>query len=308
MGVWGAGLYSGDFALDLRAAVGAVVRLPVDPDRIVEILSGMEPSAAGDPNDEEHATFWLVVADQFARRGIAHEPVRRRALQIIDAGADRTALERLGMRPADIGKRLGILAQLRERIAGPITGGRRRVLAKPQPFLAEIGDVLVYPTCNGKCINPYLASRAHDRQHTPQGPAPWAQDGWGAIVVIDRGRAFDFLAWYRPVTLAHSTGEKPSLEVLRTELPWRLGAPGTLSASHVRKMELERIGAFAIDPGRRDRQFPGLRPGTSAAISDISLANSMAAAPGPPAAVSSLWKPRSDAARAIRGIGAILRA
>ena len=68
MGLWGTGLYSSDFAMDLRSTVGAVARLPFDGDRLVEILSETEPTAAGNPDDEQHTTFWLVVADQFAKR------------------------------------------------------------------------------------------------------------------------------------------------------------------------------------------------------------------------------------------------
>ena len=71
MGVWGSGLYSGDFALDLRSTIGAVCRLPFDSDRLLEVLCESEPDAAFDGNNEDHTTFWLLVADQFARRGIA---------------------------------------------------------------------------------------------------------------------------------------------------------------------------------------------------------------------------------------------
>ena len=84
MGIWGSGLYAGDFAADLRAAVGAVARLPFDGDRLVEILSEVEPDASRNPADEDHITFWLVVADQFARRGIVSPHAQARALAIID--------------------------------------------------------------------------------------------------------------------------------------------------------------------------------------------------------------------------------
>jgi hypothetical protein len=46
MGVWGPGLYSGDFAADLRQAIRAVVRLPFEAEKLVDILVSMEPSAA----------------------------------------------------------------------------------------------------------------------------------------------------------------------------------------------------------------------------------------------------------------------
>lgn len=38
MGVWGAGLYSGDFAMDLCSTIGAITRLPFDGDRLAVIV------------------------------------------------------------------------------------------------------------------------------------------------------------------------------------------------------------------------------------------------------------------------------
>jgi len=93
MGVFGTGLYAGDFAMDLRSAIGAVLRLPFDPERLSEILCETEPGAARDPNDEDHTTFWLVTADQFAKRCIISVRVREQALSIIDSGADLDAVD-----------------------------------------------------------------------------------------------------------------------------------------------------------------------------------------------------------------------
>src|SRR5438874_7908810 len=160
MGVFGTDLYSGDFALDLRSTVGAVLRLPFDPDELVDVLSGTQPSAANNPNDEEHTTFWLVVADQFAKHGVACDNVRSKALAIIDGGTDLAALEKLGMKESDLRKRRRMLDELRARlVAAPMTSKRRNILRKPQPLLMEVGDVLVYPTCGGENINPYYTSK-----------------------------------------------------------------------------------------------------------------------------------------------------
>jgi hypothetical protein len=74
---------------DLRATVAAVLRLPFDADKPVDILCGPQPSAANNPSHEEHTTFWFVVADQYR--------VRSKALTIIDSGADIATLERLGI-------------------------------------------------------------------------------------------------------------------------------------------------------------------------------------------------------------------
>jgi hypothetical protein len=142
MDVWGAGLYSGDFAADLRAAIRAVARLPFDADKLVDILSGIEPAAANNSADEDHTTFWLVVADQFTKRGIASEKVLNKALGIIDQGAGMNVLAQLGMEPALLRKRQQILTELRAQLeSAPRVSKLRAVLKKPQPFLMESGDV-----------------------------------------------------------------------------------------------------------------------------------------------------------------------
>src|SRR5689334_6569972 len=116
MGVWGSRLYGGDFALDLRAAVKAVAQLPFEGDRLLDILIEIEPSAAANQGDEDHTTFWLVLADQFAKRGVSCDRVRDRALQIIDSGQDTEMLRSLGMKTSDLEKRRVVLSEVRDRI------------------------------------------------------------------------------------------------------------------------------------------------------------------------------------------------
>src|SRR5262249_32693738 len=154
---------------------------------------------------------------------------REKALRIIDAAQDIASLERLGMKPADIRKRRKVLEEVRARIDAPPVTKRRSVLKKAQPLLMNPGDVIVYPTCRGKCINPYCASKELDQQYTKNGPIPWMQDGWAAAIIIDSGRAFEFLSWYRPLTVAAASSDKPNLHSLRGDLLWRLELPGTCS-------------------------------------------------------------------------------
>src|SRR5580658_555750 len=147
MGVFGAGLYSGDFALDLRSTISAVVRLPFDSDKLVHILCESETKVANAPGDEDHSTFWLVIADQFAKRSIACDRVRDKAIEIIDSDADVAMHEKRGMNASDLRKRRKMLKDLRERITAPAVRPRPRpVLKKPQALLMNIGDVFAYPT------------------------------------------------------------------------------------------------------------------------------------------------------------------
>jgi hypothetical protein len=103
------------------------------------------------------------------------------------------------------------------------------------------------------------------------------------MVILDAGRAFDFLAWYRPLTLATAMTEKPNFTSLQGDLIWRLGRPGTCTAAHFKRMGIEKIGEMVIDRAEVRKYFGELRPGKSAAVSGISIANQMSAGPYLPA-------------------------
>jgi hypothetical protein len=123
----------------------------------------------------------------------------------------------------------------------------------------------------GPNINPYFPSKEMNKIYTKGGPKPWTQDGWGAMLVVDRGRAFDYFAWYRVLTLAESMPQKPAPEsLLDGNTLWRLSLPGTCLVRHYARLELEKIGALPVSSTKVKNLFPGLRPGTSAAVSDIS--------------------------------------
>jgi len=273
MGIWGTGLYSGDFAKDLSSAARAVSQLPFDGERLAELLCAVEPGAASNATDEDHTTFWLVLADQFAKRGIVCARLKQKALEIIDGGEDLTRLSQLGMDSTRIRKRKKMLGQLRGRIlnaAPPATP--RRVLKKPQMLVMNEGDVVVYPTARGNPINPYFPTVEKIR------PA-WTQDGWSAAVIVETGREFDFLAWYRPMTIATAMTGKPGFEEVLANEVWVMRLPGTCSASHVRKMQLEKIGSVTIDGEKLKGRFPKEPTGRSAAVNDISIANRFSVGP-----------------------------
>ncbi len=266
MGSWGTSLYSGDFAADLRRTVAVVARLPFDAERLVDFIIEVEPGAANNPRADDHTVFWLVVADQFARRGVRSARVRDAALEIIDSGQDLEAMARLGMSERDREKRAKNLAEVRARLLSTDEAKRRRVLKRPQPFLWDTGEVLLYPTSHGRCINPYF----RDKSLIAGG---WTQDGWAAAVIVERGRAFEFLPWYRPLVVASVLPDKPGFDEIVARRQWRLDRPGTVTQVHVDRMEIERAGVVSVDPSRLHARFPGLPTGRSAAVNDISIAN-----------------------------------
>jgi hypothetical protein len=170
------------------------------------------------------------------------------------------------------------LEEVRQRILTPQSKATpREVLKTPQPLLMHTGDVLVYPTFGGRCRNPYFVDQNKDRLGTAT--PPWQAESWAAMVIVDSGRAFDFLAWYRPLTLAHAVAEKPTLSELQLDLIWKLGRPGTCSASHFKRMGIEKIGEIVIDRKKLTTNFGEMRPGISAAVSDISIASQISVDP-----------------------------
>ena len=271
MGVFGCGLYSGDFAMDLRSTVKAVSRLPLGADKLADIIMRVEQQAADNRMDEDHATFWLVLADQFSKRGLESSRVRDKALHIIDSGSDLAMLERLGMSSSGLVKRKRVLDELRGRLLVKTIAKSRPTLKKPQKYVMDQGDVLIYPTFGGWSLNPYW-TRDKQRISSPQ-------DGWGAMVVIGCGRAFEFLAWYLPLVMVSAISERPTIGSLRGKIQWRLCSPGTCTPVHFKRIGFERLGRHSIDDLKLRREFPNLHSGIYAAINDISIADQLMTTP-----------------------------
>jgi hypothetical protein len=90
-------------------------------------------------------------------------------------------------------------------------------------------------------------------------------------VIVDAGRAFDFLAWYRPLTLSSPLSERPDLARVRSSSSWKLGRPGTARRPHLKGLGLEKIGTVRVDSEKFQRSFPSLPSGASAAINDVPI-------------------------------------
>jgi hypothetical protein len=297
--------------MDLRSTISAVAKLPFDGDKLVEIICQTEPGAAFNPSDEEHSTFWIAVAHQFAKRGIDSKRAREQALGIIDSGSDAAMMEKLGMKPPQINKRRKLLAEVRTLIAEPPANDKpREVLKQPQPYIMEVGEMFAYPTCGGGCINPYFRSKELNKW-AKGGSAPWEQDGWAAMVIVNRGRAFDFLTWYQPITTCSATPEKPTFDSLHGEV-WRLPSPGTCRALHFKRMEFEKLGVVAIDEAKLKQAFPAMKSGISHAVNDITIANRLRVRPyvAPGTITAAGERPRMPVGKpspTIRGLNEILR-
>jgi len=269
MGAWGIGLYSGDFAQDLKAAVSAVCRLPMAEEELVDAICQSEASAAGSPADEDHTIFWLVLADQFEKRRIFSRRVRQTALAIIDEGKDAETMRALGMKPGDIRKRAAKLAELRARlVAQPELSGERKTIKAPQPYVFEQYGVYAYPVSGGEPINPYMPASRFDR-------AAWHPEGFLLMLILSRGRAFGYLTWYVAVKATQILPAVPDRGTVAANVRWTATIYGTCNPAHFKKLELTEIGVFQLDPTRVDHFFPHLATGIVQAVSDISIANGM---------------------------------
>jgi hypothetical protein len=261
MGTWGPGLYSDDFALDLKASISAVCRLPHDADEIVRILAELNP-AANQPDDDDHTTFWLVVADQLQRKGL-ESAARERARRIIADGTNIAVLEQLGMSRRDLRQRAKALAKAADRLAAPPEPKQRRTLKKPQPLIVLPGEVYVFPVdSRANVYNPYF---------TNPDEARFAPAGWSSCLIVGAGHALEFLAWYQVAPSLDQWAERPSLKEVIGSIDPGENSVGTVSKSHFTRMQLERAGTVEppnVDPPEHDLVM-------SAVASDISASNAL---------------------------------
>lgn len=261
MSTWGPGLYSDDFALDLKAAISVVTRLPHDAPEIVRLLADLNP-VARQQKDEDYATFWLVLADQLQRKGIESDG-RSIALEIIEDRTNLTVLEDLGMESSDLHKRSKMLDQLAERLANPPKPKQRRTLKKPQPLLAHPGEIYIFPVdSRANVYNPYLTNPDESR---------FVPAGWSSCLIVDAGHALEYLAWYQIAPSLEQWAEQPDLAEAARPIDPAMNSVGTTSKNHLTRMQLKLAGA--IDPPNAAPPDPGLV--LSVVASDISASNAL---------------------------------
>jgi hypothetical protein len=208
VGTWGVGVYGSDTARDLRDDLKRVVRAPWGADEIRTWVAD-KYLALEDPADSDHTDVALVLADQFWSYGIAHGETFRRAFEIVSSGVDLECKRALGMGEKDLARRASVLSELAVKWARPNEKPMsRRVLAKPQPFVFEVGDCFVYPSSDGKPRNPYVSAKQEARFY---GTYPWKQNGWGSAIVLSRSHRYGVFARYVIAFLA-LTKDKPTVE------------------------------------------------------------------------------------------------
>jgi hypothetical protein len=232
MGAWGGGLYDGDFALDLKGTINAVLRAPLSDD---EVLAEIWSSHGQRAVEADAFDYWLVLADQLERHGIRRQDVFDRAIAIVEAGEDVAMLRQLEAEPKTLAERRKNTAKLLERLRDPRPAKARRPIKKPQPLLLQPGEALIWPTDQGDAINPYIAE---DRLWKLGG---FTQDGWGFGIVSDAGHHYHVLAYYAVQVLKWRRAERPSLE-LAVHCPRADHQYGTIKELHLKRAKVERLG------------------------------------------------------------------
>lgn len=260
MGAWGPGLYSDDYAADLKATIAAVARLPHEADRLLQLLVSLEDPATLE-GDEDFTTFWLVVADQFHKRGIPSD-AQTRARTIIHDGSDLAKLRDCGMAESDLRKRAKVLQQLDEALASGTSAKQRTTLRAPQPLLLNRGAVFRYPIDNSGCaVNSYMTERELARR-------PFVAVGWGAFSVVGVGHALDYLAWYQLARAPKPWSEAPLLLDALAAIDVLRNGVGTLTAARIGRLRLEHLGEDT-----RTAPPPSDRDSIRTTASDVSAGN-----------------------------------
>lgn len=243
MGTWGASLYEDDTASDMKNAVTRVAKVPADGDQLLACL--LEMYGPRDPADEDGILFWLVVADQFERRGIGCDRAASAALAIIESGADLHRASAGGADEAFVRKRAGVLAELAQRLKAPRPTRDRPRPRKAPDVVLETGEIHSFRTMNGRAWHLYRLDRE----------GPFVPDGWGALVVLATGRAFDRLPWVARASLTVDPNREATVnEALQARLiphlQTRSAGRYVPKRAHAEGLGLRLPGKAALDDGR----------------------------------------------------------
>lgn len=232
MGAWGGGLYDGDFALDLKGTIKAVLRAPLSDD---EVLAELWTSLGKGAGDMDALDYWVVLADQLERQGIPRPEVFERAIAIVEAGEDVAMLEALEADAKSVAERRRETAKLLARLRDPRPAKKRRPLKTPAPLLLERGEALTWPTDGGNSINPYVPE---DQLWKLGG---FKQDGWGFGIVTEAGHHYHVLAYYAVQVLKWRRPERPTPE-LAVHCPRADYHYGTINQVRLARTKAERLG------------------------------------------------------------------
>jgi len=238
MGTWGEGLYDDDEACDVRDTIALLSKMPGDGESILRLmLEQFERDE--DLTDDGCPTFWMAVADQFAKRGITCERAFRLGVAAMETGADLADLAARGMDADGLVGRKRVHAKLRERIENPKPHGSRKVSKSPPKCAVATGQIYSFPTMSGTAMNAWFSSWEEAR---------FVPNGWGSLIVLEVGRVFDWFPWAAYTPLVTDPSKEPDfISAIESKTLFSDGvaffAP---KDSHLKKMGMKLIGCIEV--------------------------------------------------------------
>ena len=239
MGAWGEGLYDDDFTCDVRDSISMLSKMPATGDEIIKILTE-QYGPVRDLADDGVPGFWMVVADQFSKKGIESKEAVSNALDAIDSGADIRDLQARGMEEKGLKSRLKVHAKLKDVIANPKPASKRRVAKSPPKLVVRDGEIFAYPTMNGKGLNAWFSNWEE---------AKFVPDGWGSMLITSTGREYEWFPWATYVPVNTDPAKKPTInDVLKAKTLLSDGAGYCIpKKSHITKMGMEKLGEVRLN-------------------------------------------------------------
>jgi len=245
MGAWGEGIYDDDEALDIRDIIRLLSKMPASGDRILQILLS-EFQRNENLKDDGCPTFWIVVADQFEKKGIYCPKTFELALKAIETGADIEDLRSRGMDTKGLESRLRLTDKLLHRFKSPRPKNPLSKAHKPIPNCVKAGQIYTFPTMHGMGFNAWFPNWAK---------AKFEPDGWGALIIIQVGQVFDWFPYCAYTPLVVCADRKTSFDdVLNSKTLFSNGVAYCLpQRSHLRKMGMEPLGFLEIESEQADK-------------------------------------------------------
>jgi hypothetical protein len=131
-------------------------------------------------------------------------------MEAIDGGHDLRDLEARDMDAKDRRKREKMQAELRSRLVSPRPIKPRPSGKKKPAMVVAPGEVWAFPTMEGESMNPWSGKDA-----IRQLGGPFVADAWGALIILDTGRVYDWFPWCTFAPIAIRAQSIPTLAQVR---------------------------------------------------------------------------------------------
>lgn len=177
MGTWGHGIFDSDMAADLRSELRDAIAAGGAPREVTTRLIAAWRDTLEDP--EDGPTAWLALAEAQRECGRLDDRVKRRAIEVLEAGGDLARWEREA--PELAKKRERVLKKLRTQLDAPLPAAKKiRPRARYETAL-EVGDLLAYRLASA-VAEAWIALWVRAITEYPSGRAP-------VVVPLARGFA-----------------------------------------------------------------------------------------------------------------------